>query len=95
MQCTLQIAVEAYKGQLRKEGHPHNSHSVKLVLPMNSDAQGMAAVLRGVMGYTTWYLKLCQKKACLIRIVDAVECLRHPESISCDTYIAPRDAQSL
>lgn len=87
LQRALEIAVQAHKGQLQKDGLPYVLHPIKLMMSMNTDDEKIAAVLHDVIEDTPWSLEDLRNEGFSETLLDAIECLTHPKGLSYDDYI--------
>ena len=87
LQRALEIAVEAHKGQLQKNGLPYVLHPLTLMLSVSSVEAKMAAVLHDVVEDTDWELKDLETEGFPSSVIEALNCLTHRDKESYDNYI--------
>ncbi len=87
LQRALEIAVQAHKGQLQKDGLPYVLHPIKLMMSMNTDDEKIAAVLHDVIEDTPWSLEDLRNEGFSETLLDALECLTHSKGLSYEDYI--------
>lgn len=87
LQCALEIAITAHKGQTQKNGLPYILHPLTLMHTVDSLDAKMAAVLHDVVEDTAWTLDELKQEGFSSAVIEAVACLTHSEGDSYDVYI--------
>ena len=87
LQRALEIAVEAHRGQLQKDGLPYVLHPIKLMQSVCTFEEQVAALLHDVVEDTDWTLDNLRDEGFTQPILNAVECLTHSEGVSYEDYI--------
>ncbi len=83
----MEIAVEAHKGQLQKNGLPYVLHPLKLMLSVESTTAKIVAVLHDVIEDSPWTLPQLKAEGFPQEILDALDCLTHQEHEDYNNYI--------
>lgn len=87
LQRALEIAVEAHKGQVQKNGLPYVLHPLTLMLSVQSAEAKMAAVLHDVVEDSDWTMDDLRGEGFSTAVIDALDCLTHRGGESYDDYI--------
>jgi (p)ppGpp synthase/HD superfamily hydrolase len=77
LQRAIEIAVEAHKGQLQKNGLPYVLHPLKMMLLMPSSTAKIVAVLHDVVEDSDWTFEQLKAEGFSQEILDALDCLTH------------------
>ena len=87
LQRALEIAIEAHKGQLQKNGLPYVLHPLTLMLSVTSVEAKICAVLHDVVEDTDWELKDLEAEGFPPCIIEALNYLTHRDRESYEVYI--------
>ncbi len=87
LQRAIEVAVEAHKGQLQKNGLPYVLHPLNLMLAVDSVEAKISAVLHDVVEDTDWTLEDLKAEGFTCAVIDALICLTHREGEDYGDYI--------
>lgn len=87
LQRALEIAIEAHKGQLQRNGLPYILHPLTLMLSATSTEAKISAVLHDVVEDTNWTLEELESEGFSPSVIEALDCLTHRDGESYGAYI--------
>jgi (p)ppGpp synthase/HD superfamily hydrolase len=87
LQRAIEIAVEAHKNQLQKNGLPYVLHPFQLMLSVQSNTAKIVAVLHDVVEDSDWTLENLKQEGFSQEVLAAIECLTHRQDESYTDYI--------
>jgi (p)ppGpp synthase/HD superfamily hydrolase len=87
LERAIEIAVQAHRGQLLKNGSPYILHPLHLMLTFNSVPEQIVAVLHDVVEDTNWTLDDLLREGFSPEVIEAIGLLTHADSEPYDAYI--------
>ncbi len=88
LQRAIEIAVEAHKGQVRKNGSPYILHPLRLMLAVDSPDEQIVAVLHDVVEDTSVTFEHLEHEGFSRRVLDALKLVTHDDESPYEDYIA-------
>ena len=87
LQRAIEIAVDAHRGQVRKDGSPYVLHPLRLMFSVADADAKVVAVLHDVVEDTAVTLDDLRAEGFSEAIMAAVECVTHEAGVAYEDYI--------
>lgn len=83
----IEIALQAHKGQVQKNGQAYILHPLRLMLQMQTEQEMITAVLHDVVEDSDFTFNDLKEKGCPQDILQALDCLTHRKDEPYSDYI--------
>ncbi|MFK8113635.1 MAG: HD domain-containing protein [Rubripirellula sp.] len=87
LQRAIEIAVDAHRGQTRKDGSPYVLHPLRLMMAVDSIEQKIVAVLHDVVEDTEVTMEEVRAEGFSQDVLAALRLVTHVEGVSYEDYI--------
>ena len=73
LERTIEIAVEAHKGQVDKGGSPYILHPLRVMMSVNGESEKIVAVLHDVVEDSNWTFEALLAEGFSIEVIEALK----------------------
>ena len=87
LQRAIEIAVEAHRGQSRRDGSPYILHPLRLMMSVNSSDAKMVAILHDVVEDCDVSFADIEQEGFPPHVVEALKLVTHEAGVGYDDYI--------